>query len=155
MGIKSFLNFENVTWNSQEDYVLEFPIQSYVKNVSIFVDAEIKKYTGTMQPLSFRKNIGIDLRENAPMFIDFYLNKKGDDYVIDVVGKNGEPIPNFNVTLTYVQKAFQQTEQKNLKSDSDGKIHLGPMKLVNSLALTSNSDISNNLKTWSISNPKL
>ena len=89
------------------------------------------------------------------MFVDFYLNKKDDDYVIDVVGKNGEPIPNFNVTLTYLQKAFQQTEQKNLKSDSDGKIHLGPMKLVNSLALTSNSDISNNLKTWSISNPKL
>ena len=108
-----------------------------------------------MQSLSFRKNIDIDLRENSPMFVDFYLDKIGDNYVINVVGKNGEPIPNFSVNLTYLQKALQQIEQKNLKSDSDGKIHLGPLKLVKSLALTTNSDISNPLKTWSISNPKL
>ena len=89
MGIKSSLNFENVDWASQEDYVLEFPIQSYIRNVSVFVSSEIKKYSGKMQELSFRKNIDIDLRETNPMFIDFYLNKYQGEYILDVMGKNG------------------------------------------------------------------
>ena len=119
------------------------------------VDAEIKKYNGKKQQVAFRKRIDIDLRDSMPMFIDFYLNKKNEEYILNVLGKNGEPVPNFSVTLTYLQKAFKQTEQKSLKSDQEGKISLGKMKIVNSLALTTNLETSNHLKTWAISNPKL
>ena len=53
------------------------------------VDAEIKKYNGKKQQVSFRKRIDIDLRDSMPMFIDFYLNKKNEEYTLNVLGKNG------------------------------------------------------------------
>lgn len=44
LGIKSTIDFDNVQFKSTEDYLLEFPIQSYTSRIEIFVSAKVKKY---------------------------------------------------------------------------------------------------------------
>ena len=44
--IKSTIEFNDVTFSNFEDYVLEIPIQSYLKIININVEANIKKYSG-------------------------------------------------------------------------------------------------------------
>jgi hypothetical protein len=55
------------------------------------------------------------------------------------LGKNGEPITNFSVTIDYLLKGLQHPEKSYLKTNNEGKILLGPLKLVNSLAITSSN----------------
>lgn len=44
LGIKSTIDFDNVQLKSSEDYILEFPIQSYTSQISISVEGKVKKY---------------------------------------------------------------------------------------------------------------
>jgi hypothetical protein len=44
LGIKSTISFDNVEFKSTEDYVLEFPVQSYTSNINILITAKVKKY---------------------------------------------------------------------------------------------------------------
>jgi hypothetical protein len=44
LGIKSTISFDNVEFKSIEDYVLEFPVQSYTSNINILITAKVKKY---------------------------------------------------------------------------------------------------------------
>jgi hypothetical protein len=44
LGIKSTIDFDNVQFKSTEDYLLEFPIQSYTSRIDISISAKIKKY---------------------------------------------------------------------------------------------------------------
>jgi hypothetical protein len=44
LGIKSTIDFDNVKFKPNEEYLLEFPIQSYTKNIDISISAKVKKY---------------------------------------------------------------------------------------------------------------
>ena len=44
LGIKSTISFDNVEFKSTEDYVLEFPVQSFTSNINILITAKVKKY---------------------------------------------------------------------------------------------------------------
>lgn len=37
--IKSYHSFDNIKWSSTSDYIVEFPVQSYIKSVLISVSA--------------------------------------------------------------------------------------------------------------------
>lgn len=55
----------------------------------IFGSAEINKYNGVKQNLSFDYFIDIG---NSDGFKDYYLKKVGEDYIVHALGLNGEPL---------------------------------------------------------------
>lgn len=69
--------------------MIEIPIQSYINRVRIFGTAEINKYNGVKQNLSFDNFIDIG---NSDGFKDYYLKKVGSDYILHALGLNGEPL---------------------------------------------------------------
>lgn len=62
------------------------------------------------------------------------------NYLLNVFGANGEPIPNTQVVLAYSVKGVEQKEKVTLKTDNQGQIHLGQLSIVNSLSAQSNTD---------------
>ena len=93
LNIKNSLDFDGVAFSNSEDYLLEFPIQSYTKFISISVDADISLYSGKEQHVSSSKRIVIDLNENTTNFLDLYLRRTNEGECIYLLGKNGEPVP--------------------------------------------------------------
>jgi hypothetical protein len=71
--IKSNVEFDKVEFVHDKDYVLEIPIQSHLKSINIFVEANVTKYTGEKVELRDINSIKIDLEEDSVNFIDFYL----------------------------------------------------------------------------------
>lgn len=88
-NIKSYLLFENIKWSSNEDYVLEFPVQAYTKNITINLSADIELFSGGKTTLNNSKQIMINLSEDNNNFVDTYLKKHEENYEIHILGMNG------------------------------------------------------------------
>lgn len=100
--IVSTVVLENVKFVSNQDYVVEMPIKSYIKSFAVIVEAEISKLNKETQKLSSSKSIAINLEENNNNFVDMYLEKDANgEYILKVRGKNGEPISYADASVSY------------------------------------------------------
>ena len=85
------------------------------------MNAEIKKYNGEKQRINFSERVQIAQRQNTDTVYDFYLKKRGDDYIINVLGLNGEPVPRVPVTGAVTYKWIDNHRLNfQLESDSNG-----------------------------------
>jgi hypothetical protein len=81
---------------------VEFPIQSYVSSIYVEVEGQITLQSKKDVTVTHNKNIKIYLGEDNNNFVDLYLEKTKDcDYVLNLLGLNGEIIPNSDVLITY------------------------------------------------------
>ena len=90
VGLKNTFDYENIEFSNHDDYALEFPIQSYTKQIVIEVGGKINLLNGKEQKVRSNKSIRIDLNENTRNILDLYMRsvpEKG--YCIFVKGKNG------------------------------------------------------------------
>ena len=46
LGINSSLRYKDIEFKSDEDFVIDVPIQSYTKHLSVRGTAQIEKYNG-------------------------------------------------------------------------------------------------------------
>ena len=99
LGIKSTVSFDNVQFKSTEDYVLEFPVQSFTSRIEILITGKVKKYNGKEEDLTSGHTIDINLAEGNTNFLDLYMRKKKDGYYVYLLGKNGEPVPRTEVIV--------------------------------------------------------
>lgn len=99
LGIRSSIDFDNVQFKSTEDYVLEFPIQSYTSQISIAVSAKVRKYNRTEDNLTSNHSININLSEENTNFMDLYIRRGKEGYCLFLFGKNGEPIARTEVVV--------------------------------------------------------
>src|SRR5262249_45215264 len=67
---------------------------------------------------------------------DLFLAKFGADYVIEIRGRTGEPRPDRPVQLVIKHRDFKEPAHAVLKTDARGRIVLGPLPAIVSVAAT-------------------
>jgi hypothetical protein len=72
-------------------------------------------------PYSISTN-GID--ESAQVY-EAHLSRFAEDYVFELLGRNGEPIPNRQVELQFTRPEFHHVVKVALRTDEKGRIHCG------------------------------
>lgn len=133
-NIPSVLNFEGVSFQAGEDYVLEFPVQAPTSEILIKVSGSITKYNGDVQPVESSERISIYLERETNNFVDFYLGIRSEDYVLRVLGRNGEEIHHSEISIIYtLEGRTEDFESVNLVSDDKGEIMLGKLHTVRQL----------------------
>lgn len=75
------------------------------------------------------------------------LTKAPGGYVIEMRGRNGELRKDIDVTVTMDHSDFDDAVNVLLKSDADGRIALGPLPQIRSVAVSGSNGVSN---SWSI-----
>jgi 5-hydroxyisourate hydrolase-like protein (transthyretin family) len=106
----------------------EFRVPPRLARLNVTVTAKVK---------SLSENKSIDLAANQPFALneiaktdkieDLLLAKFGREYVIDLLGRTGEVMPDRPVQLAIKHRDFREPVQVALKSDTAGRIHLGPL----------------------------
>lgn len=150
LGIKSTIDFDNVQFRASEDYLLEFPIQSYTKSIDISVSAKVKKYNKKEEELTSAHSIEIQLSENNVNFIDLYMRKKADSYCVYVLGKNGEPIPKTEVFLQLNAEGRYSEESQNLMTSKEGCVSLGDLKGVEKVSARVSLKTGSIARSWTL-----
>lgn len=86
--------------------------------------------------------------------MDFYLEKdKNSNYILNLLGLNGEPITNADVNLVYSINGVNEEESASAKTDSHGKINLGPLTIVKDLRAHISNSEGLTERLWSLYQP--
>ncbi|MEO6738994.1 MAG: hypothetical protein ABIP20_02010, partial [Chthoniobacteraceae bacterium] len=56
---------------------------------------------------------------------DGYLSKFGNDYVFELLGRNGEPLADQQAVFTFKHREFARTQSIALRTDEKGRVELG------------------------------
>jgi hypothetical protein len=104
--------------------LLQISLQAQVKNLSQ------GKTVDLVDAASFSLN-GIDQTDKIE---DLHLAKFGNNYVIELLGKTGEPKPDRPVYLELKNKYFREPVRVTLKSDQLGRVNLGKLVDIDHLA---------------------
>ena len=150
--ISRFFQFSFDKWTDSQDLTIEFPIQSYTNIIDVEVGAKIKLQSQKEVDVNHSKAIMIDLGSNNEIgFVDFYLEKdKHSNYILNTMGLNGQPMTNHDITVNYLVRGINQENRIVLKTDNAGKIHLGPLNIVDKLEAQLNNSGRRSSRLWSI-----
>ena len=65
---------------------------------------------------------------------DGYLSKFGNDYVFELLGRDGEPLPDQQAVFTFKHRDFGRTVMAALRSDEKGRVMLGTLPEITSVS---------------------
>ena len=83
-----------------------------------------------------------------------HFNRFGPDHVFELLGRNGEPIPDQQILLTFHRRGFDHTESVALRTDERGRIALGPLADIERVSArmpdqsVSQSSLRDHQRTW-------
>jgi hypothetical protein len=109
-----------------------FPVSDRLAHISAHLSARISYVSrgGKKEELSDSRewNInGIDATDNTQ---DAHLGRFDEGYVVDLLGKNGEPIVGQQITFDFTHHGFSQTQSIPLQTDDSGRLHLGHLSQI-------------------------
>ncbi|KAL4493494.1 hypothetical protein ABPG72_007502 [Tetrahymena utriculariae] len=140
------------TLQNDQDIVVEFILPAKTKQVNVELNTKLDTMNGTEElKLSSTHTIHIDQHTNQLNYASFFLQNV-DQYYMLVLGKNGEPIPNFKVSINLYHKYLNLDNNIKLQTNEEGRISLGKLNNVISIYVVS-EQAKNNLtitKKWNL-----
>ena len=125
-GTRSVQRIEAVKLSATSEFVHDFVVPERLDSLTITLDAKVESLS-TQQRLSLsdHKEISINTIDRTDLLSAAHLLRSGDDYSIEILGKNGEPLPARTVQVSFFHRLFEQPQVLKFRSDRDGKVYLG------------------------------
>ena len=96
---------------------------------------------GEKRELSASRSWEINGIEGTANIKDAFLRRSSDRYWIEVLGKNGEPVPDHALPMTFHRRGFNNTVDISLRTDAQGRIDLGALAETTRLEATPAPDL--------------
>ena len=96
---------------------------------------------GEKRELSASRSWEINGIEWTANIKDAFLRRSGDHYWVEVRGKNGEPVPDHALPMTFHRRGFNNTVEISLRTDAEGRIDLGALAEITRLEATPAPDL--------------
>jgi hypothetical protein len=138
-GITNYKHFKDLKVSDSEDLVLELIVPPMLTQLNVTLRAKLKNLLGKEIDLASTENITLSRDENTDRFITCHLNKNSNGYYIQIVGKNGEPIPNRQVLVQFFKSFGNFNFTKELYTDADGISVIGHLEEMKMIQVRSNS----------------
>jgi hypothetical protein len=127
-GIATSTEVPNFKVFEDREATYEFRVPARLANVHFTLEAKVKSLIEG-KPIDVAANDaftlnGFNMNERVD---DLHLARFGNEYVIEVLGRTGEPRPDRSVRLELKHGDFKEWIKTTLKSDAKGQIHLGPL----------------------------
>eukprot|EP00347_Sterkiella_histriomuscorum_P022623 403337784 len=125
--------FEDLTFNDSKELILDFQVPPYLAQITFKLESEVYNVTQrTHTPFIFQKDFKMASNHSTKKMSDIYLRKEKGDYYLYLLGKNGEPKKNVNVTIgiIHAKKGINNKARVDITTDKNGKIKLGHLRKV-------------------------
>ena len=83
---------------------------------------------GEKRELNATRTWEINGLERTARVRDTFLRRNGENHRIEVLGRNGEPVPDQALRLVFHRRGFVSTEEASLRTDAQGRIELGRLE---------------------------
>jgi hypothetical protein len=117
--------------------VHEFRVPARLASLNVVLHATVKSLS-LNKPIEMAAGDSFTLNEIAKSdkIEDLHLAKFGADYVLELLGRTGEFKPDRPVQLALKHRDFREPVRVTLKSDPQGRVHLGRLADITSITAT-------------------
>ena len=93
-------NFENIRFQNGRDCILDFQVPPYLGDISVSLECEVFNITQQKnQAFTASKSFPVSTHAHSYNMCEVYMRKEGKDHFVYVLGKNGEPRPDVNLSF--------------------------------------------------------
>ena len=135
----------------EPDSILLHPVRTPNRLASLAVElqGEVDSLTQTGQKITLeaRKDWALNGIQKTTLIADAFLTTADGSHRLDILGRNGEPIPDQVVEVQVFRSGFQQPEVLSLRSDDSGRIRLGSLDGIRQVVVKLSGGPS---RTWPI-----
>ena len=126
----------------------EFQTPQRLSNISFALNAKVQNLSQNKKiDLSVGESFALNEIDRTEEVEDLHLASVDGQYVLELLGKTGEPKADRPVRLSLKHRDFSDAKQVMLKTDAQGRILLGPLADIVSVTATGPEDTSH---TWTL-----
>jgi hypothetical protein len=115
----------------------EFRVPARLASLAILLEAKVKSLSLNKKiDLAAGETFALNEIEKTEKIEDLHLARFGANYVIELLGRTGEARPDRAVQLALKHRDFRQPVQTTLKTDGQGRVHLGTLTDIVSVTAT-------------------
>lgn len=96
-------------------------------NVTLSAQADMLSKGGEKRTLTASHSWSLNGMDRTEQTNEGHLSKFGDDYVYELLGKNGEPLADQQVVFRFAHRDFARTQDVALQTDAKGRVALGTL----------------------------
>lgn len=147
-GIASSIEVPKFLLFEDRESTHEFRVPARTASISVQLSAKVKNLsTGKTIDLSAGNSFSLNQIDRTDKIEDLHFAKFGDEYVIELLGRSGEPKPDRAIQLSIKHRDFREPVNISLKTDALGRVQLGSLPEIASVKATGPEGTSH---TWTI-----
>lgn len=121
----------------------EFQVPSRLQSLGFQLRATVKNLSQNIKvELAAGKAITLNEIERTEKTEDVYLANMGGEFIVELLGRTGEPLADRAVALTLQHRDFVQPVQVSLQTDDQGRVRLGKLQDIVSVQASSPQGVS-------------
>ncbi len=146
-GNSSFMKISDFPLSNKGESVCEFHVPENLSSVNITLLAKIENITANKkEELKTGASFSVNKIDSTLFVEDIFFTKKGDDYYLEIMDKNGTPLEDIPINIEIKHKYFKDKVHTVLKTGKHGKIELGPLPFVQWIKVRLKDDISHTFR---------
>ena len=147
-GVPSSVEIPNFKLFEDRESIHEVRVPPRLSKLEVVLSAKVKNLSaGKTVDLVAAQAFAVSEFARTDKIEDLHLAKFGSDYVVELLGRTGEPEPDRPVQLALKHRDFRDAIHATLKSDPKGRIYLGALIDVTSVTAT---DPEGTAHTWNL-----
>ena len=133
-GIAMNHQVEDLQFTQNREVVVPIRVPARLASLTVTLSGSIAKMAdGQQQSLNVSRTWDVAGIRRTKLTHDSFLTRDGEDYIIEVRGRNGEPVASASVRIALGTDIRNGTVDQTLQSDDRGRVRLGALKGVKSI----------------------
>jgi len=147
-GVSTTKEVANFELHEDREAIYEFQTPGRLSNISFTLKAKVQNLSQNKKiDLSVGESFALNEIDRTEKVEDLHLVWTDGQYVLEVLGKTGEPKADRPVGFSFKHRDFREAKQVTLKTNAQGRVVLGPVADIVSITATGPEDTSH---TWTL-----
>ena len=137
-GLVTTKEIKDVLLDSTKLFTHTFPVPERLAAIEVTLSGKVENLSagGQKQELQATHRISLNGIDKTPAVADGQLGKFGDAYIFDLLGKNGETLPNQVIHFQFRHRHFETPLELDLSTDGKGRVQLGALAGIETVQAT-------------------
>jgi len=147
-GVSTSMEVKDLKLAANEEFIHEFKVPENMMRITFTLKGRIQSLSESKKlDLDASRTFTLNAMDAGDKVEDLHLSRVQSGYVLQILGKSGEPKADRPVRLSLKHRDFRQTADAVVQSDVTGRIDLGSMNDIVSMTATGPSEIPH---TWAL-----
>ena len=129
--------FENLEIDSKSEIMIKFIVPAKLQRIEFIFETQIRNQSENRNDsLRLSDLIYLETKDEENQLVKFYMRKIGLDFMVSLLGKNGQPIINQLISIIFCHDFLSDKEEQTLITNEKGEIILNDLEFIHKIEIS-------------------